>query len=283
MGLPETYENVRKTIVAFTCKRYPKRSSNDLSPSFPTIIGTGFIVDPNGLIATNDHVVQYFSEIPKPPGCSEKDLGVEASFLYRIDEGLSRVSLQIIGVSRIEEFHPGEVYYGPSKPDVAFVLVKARGLPSVTLVNEPKIKDGERVATAGFPMGTDSLKAPGWLHQIAPTLQEGIISSTLPFPCEAPHGYAINVMTQGGASGSPVFLPDNGRVIGVLWGGLLDEAITDRGDIIKSPTNISYVVSSHYLAKSLNMIKNHPEFILPPDTKTIEEIIELKISEKGVR
>ncbi|GAJ23629.1 unnamed protein product, partial [marine sediment metagenome] len=30
----------------------------------------------------------------------------------------------------------------------------------------------------------------------------------------------INIMSQGGASGSPVFLPETGEVIGVLYGSL---------------------------------------------------------------
>ena len=77
----------------------------------------------------------------------------------------------------------------PAGPDLAFVPVKARGLPAVALDGPEAIDEGTEVATAGFPMGTDALMAPGWIHQVTPTLQRGIISAVLPFPCPTPHAY----------------------------------------------------------------------------------------------
>src|SRR5260370_8790405 len=91
-----------------------------------------------------------------------------------------------------------------------------------------------------------TLTAPGWIHQVTPTLQRGIISAVLPFTCTTPHAYAINVMVQGGASGSPVFLSESGEVIGVLYAGLNDPRVTLlTPDLYTVPTNIRYVVPSH--------------------------------------
>jgi len=84
----------------------------------------------------------------------------------------------------------------------------------------PVLDEGAAIATAGYPMGTRTLTAPGYLNRISPMLQTGIISAVHRFPCAIPHGFTINVMTRGGASGSPVFRPDDGAVIGALYAGL---------------------------------------------------------------
>ncbi len=126
-------------------------------------------------------------------------------------------------------------------------------------------------------MGTDALTAPGWLHQVAPTLQKGIISAVLPFVCPTPHAYSVNIMTQGGASGSPVFLSETGAVVGVLYGALQNFQSSLRGeDIYKVPTNISYVVPSHYIIHALNEVSKLPEMQPHPEALTIEDMIKQK-------
>jgi len=186
----------------------------------------------------------------------------------------------------------GKAYYGPPKPDVAFVHVKMKGLPKANVKYDLKeIKEGQEIATAGFPMGTETLMAPGYLHQLTPTLQKGIISAVLPFECESPHAIMVNVMVQGGASGSPVFLPDTGDVIGVLYGSLSDTRQTKSGlpnnireniekmetsihsHFFDAPTNISYVVPAHYIEKMLQQLKDEPNMKVPEDALTLKEHI----------
>ncbi len=123
-------------------------------------------------------------------------------------------------------------------------------------------------------MGTDALMAPGWIHQLTPTLQRGIVSAVLPFPCSTPHAYSVNVMVQGGASGSSVFLCDTGAVVGVLYAGLNDYALTLKNkDLHLVPTNISYVVPSHYLTKSLEAFLKMENMRPPSDAKSIDEML----------
>ena len=52
----------------------------------------------------------------------------------------------------------------------------------------------------------------------------------LPFPGESPHGFAVNVMTQGGGNGSSIFLPETGGVMGIIDSGLDDYDQTTRED-----------------------------------------------------
>jgi len=292
MTLTESYEKIKPTIVAFVPRFMPSYYPNKPVSEFPPIFGTGFIID-DGIVVTNDHVVNVIPKLPKPPDCPPDVWPVNCLLWHYIREkGMATISLDVLGVLRISRIETGEIYYGPPKPDVAFVHVKMKELPkAIVKYNLKEIQEGQEVATAGFPMGTETLTAPGYLHQLTPTLQKGVISAVLPFQCDTPHAIMINVMVQGGASGSPVFLPETGDVIGILYAGLEEKRQTKSGlpdnirkdvekfepsihsHVFTAPTNISYVVPAHYIEKMLQQIKDDPNIKFPDDTLTLEEYI----------
>jgi hypothetical protein len=121
--LTETYRRLRNSIVAFIPKFSPDETE---AKSFPPIFGTGFVVHEDGLIATNDHVISSFPTLPHPDGY--KDWPVAALFFILTDSGMASFAADIGGVSRLSKFGPGQAYYGPPKPDIAFVHVKLRDL-----------------------------------------------------------------------------------------------------------------------------------------------------------
>lgn len=275
MDINASYRSVRESVVAFALQYVPVYDKMTPPPAFPPILGTGFVVRSDGVIATNSHIVEAIQKAPHPPDAPKDEWPVRAVLLRLTQAGMLEIPLEVLGVAVLDAFYGGEVYYGPKKgPDLAFVRVKAKGLPIVSIDSTTRLEEGMEIATAGFPMGTVALTAPGWLHQITPTLQRGIVSAVLPFPCPTPHGYAVNVMTQGGASGSPVFLCETGAVVGVLYAGLRDfEVSLKQKDLYAVPTNISYVVPSHYLVSGLKSLDNQPEMQTPPDAMTIDEMI----------
>jgi S1-C subfamily serine protease len=278
MGITASYRQVKRSIVAFTLKYNPVFDPKDPPPLWSTIVGTGFVVGADGIVATNAHVARMFGKLPKPPGTSPDEWPVQAVMLHMTSQGIVEVPLELIGVGLISGFTPGKHYYGPKEgPDLAFVHLKVRGLPTVEIDSSTLVEEGMELATAGFPMGTDALTAPGWLHQLTPTLQRGIVSAVLPFVCESPHGYAINVMSQGGSSGSPVFSTETGAVVGVLYGGLHDFDVTlEQKEPYKVPTNITYVVPSHYLKRALSEFLKDGHFAPPKDAMTIEDMMATK-------
>lgn len=269
MGLVDTYEKIKPSIVAFT-EKYSiltdAELQNERNVSFPPIHGTGFIVDENGVVATNNHVAEILSNSQYSLLTQNGECLYFATLFKITDEGLVQMPLDILKVYQPKSY-PGKMYYGPDKPDIAFVLVKAKNLPALELENSI-LKEGIEVATAGYPMGTDALTAPGYLHQITPTLQKGIISAVLPFQQELPHAYALNIMVQGGASGSPVFLPESGNVVGIVNSSLRE--------FNQGPTNISYAIPSCYISAFLGEVKTSGGFELPKNTKALDELISSK-------
>jgi len=265
-GLVESYRRIKQSIVAFVAKNTPEVVGSDGRPGLRHIIGTGFVLRADGVIVTNEHVVRLFPQLPRSN--SQENWPVEALLLWQEDIGVVQLQLPVIGVG-IPKTETPKVFYGAERPDIALVHVKATGLPAIEVDDDFVPVEGMRIATAGFPMGTDALMAGGWLQQMTPTLQEGVVSAVLPFACRHAHGYTINIMVQGGASGSPVFCPETGKVVGLLYAALVEP----RGNSIQ-PTNISYVLSGDNLSKALAVIAGSAEFAPPSDAPSVQKMLE---------
>lgn len=87
------------------------------------VIGSGFVVSENGLIATNQHVVSIRN----------------ASYFIKF-EG----SDDLVEVTEI---------YRDSSNDIAVLKVNKKGLPALTLGNSDKLKPGQPVVAIGNPLG----------------------------------------------------------------------------------------------------------------------------------
>lgn len=258
-SLEKTYQKIRPSIVAIASRI----SSN---PDFPEIIGTGFIADPNGLIVTCDHVIDVVKSLPRIKTAPPEEWPIDAILFHLFPEGMVSIHLEVVGVAKPRTWKRG-FDYAPKLPDIGLIKVNTFNLPSLRLFLEmEKLTEGKKVATAGFPMGTKTLRAPGWIHQFTPTLQEGVISAVLPFPCANPHAFLIDIMIQGGSSGSPVFDPESGEVIGMIDAGLVDtfkvggKRDDDGMFIYKSPTSLTTVVSSKILDLFINTFKKSDDY-----------------------
>jgi hypothetical protein len=292
MTLAQVFDAVRPAVVAFMPKVVPNLPGSSRPELFP-IIGTGFVLG-DGMVVTNAHVIDALLALPLPPNWPQGKWPFVAMLFHYIDqqrypnaptEGYAEIPLEVLGVIRVGDIQLNQgrgIYYGPRRPDFNIVHVKAKGLPKIdVLASTDALREGTEVATVGFPMGTEALTAPGWLHQLGPFLQRGVISAVLPFTCKAPHPFVINVMSMGGASGSPVFLTDSAQAIGILNAGLLtpNETVSQvmgtpvRLGITQTPTNFSYVVPSYFFASAITPIRESGKFELPNDTLSLDEMI----------
>lgn len=212
-----TYKKLKPGIVAIV-------SRISQQPDFPDIIGTGFIAHEDGIIITNNHVIEAIKQLPKRKKAPDDEWPIRAMYLHDMPgKGIGKIFFDVEAIATLGREKPIEGHhYGPNIPDIGFIYVKVKGLPKLELEKTFELEEGDDVYTAGYPLGTKTLRAPGWIHQINPVLQRGIVSAIQPFPCDKPHGLLINVMSQGGASGSPIFNPKTGKITALLYGGIID-------------------------------------------------------------
>lgn len=245
--IPEIYKQVKKSIVAIAAKY----STNPVGD----IIGTGFIVRSDGVIFTNQHVINAIGRLPKLKGANEWPIVI--LYFAETEKGMIKMTFEVARIGTLGRERPAEGNpYGPDIPDIGIIQVKMKELPPLKIAKNVDLEEGEDVLLAGYPLGTDTLTAPGWLHQLGPTLQKGIIGAILPFPCEQPHALLIDMVAQHGSSGSPLVNPKNGEVIGILYGGF-------------EKTSISYAISANVVSVVYNLIG---EPIKPEELDTFDTI-----------
>lgn len=244
-------------------------------PHFPQLFGTGFFVDSSGLAATNRHVVEVFSQLPPNPRTGESALA--AILLMPGDDVLSWQML-VVGVvawNSLSEFTSTDKWFGNAIPDIGFVQLGVREVPALQLGSEKfYLRVGMEIATVGYPMGTVPLTALGKLNQTSPFIRHGIVSSVFPFPTPLPHGFTIDIMQQGGSSGSPI-LREDGVVVGMMSSGVLDWKVaqSENAQLTYSVnTNISIAEPAHIIKRALDEFKSAQ----PTDIEKLPTLADLR-------
>lgn len=226
--LSDTFEAIRPGIVAFISRLAPRVA--DAPPLLPLILGTGFFVDRRGLVVTNRHVVDVIAHLPRHPVTGASSAAGIVFLQTKTEDGSTALGTLFADVNAwwiLDRFEVTGPWYGESVPDLAFVQLKVTDTPELTLATEPHLlQAGTAIATAGFPLGEIPLQAHNKIRQLTPMLRRGVVSSVFPFPCAQPHGFTIDVMMQKGASGSPVFLEDSPKVVGMIVEGYAQTNIT---------------------------------------------------------
>jgi hypothetical protein len=83
-----------------------------------------------------------------------------------------------------------------------------------------------------------------------------------PFPVKKPHGFTIDVMQQGGSSGSPIFAWGESTVVGMMSSSMIDHVATNISGsevLIPQNTNISIAEPAHIIQLALDTVRQqHP-------------------------
>jgi S1-C subfamily serine protease len=100
------------------------------------------------------------------------------------------------------------------------------GYPTLEIQPYEELSEGDEIGTCGYPLGNFLFEQIG---TITPSFTRGSISSIVPaqdIPQEQLKSFQLNLTATYGNSGGPVFSVANGKVFGVLQGGIQDRQST---------------------------------------------------------
>lgn len=230
--LVETVPRIRPSVVAVGTYM-PNRN-----PAF-RFLGTGFAVGDGRLIATNAHVV--------PDVLDSEQMEVLAIAIAHEQGGVVR---------RAERAASDKAH------DLALLRIEGAALPALELAADSSVREGQNVAFTGFPIGN----ALG----LSPVTHRGIISAITPIGIPQANArdlnpalirrlsggrfeiYQLDATAYPGNSGSPVFDPTNGRIVGVINMVFVKRT---KESVLSDPSGISYAIPVTYLRAMLQNVR----------------------------
>lgn len=222
-GLPETIARVKPSVVAVGTYM-PTRS-----PAFH-FAGTGFVVGDGTLVATNYHELKKVLDADK----------------------LETVAIAIPG--KRTELRQARVLRSDPAHDLS-LLKLTNGLPLMPLtLADVEVPDGTLIAFTGFPIGNvlgfvavthrgivaahTPISVP---RRSAQELDSRVIRSLAQGAFEV---YQLDATAYPGNSGSPMYDPDTGEVLGILNMVFVKST---KENILSQPSGISYAIPVRYL------------------------------------
>ena len=230
-GFIDVVENVTQSTVAIALDAPYKHAS-------PRVLGTGFIVDDGSYAITNYHVV---SETLDPKYVE--------NYVVLSGEGtvVKKVKAEIIKIDL--------------KHDLALLKLGSTLTP-ITLSPKDMLRPGTEIAFTGFPIGA--------ILGIYPATHRGYISAITPDAIPAINSqqlnlkmmqrldsvsmiYQLDAIAYPGNSGSPMYDPKSGEVVGVINKVLVKDT---KESALSSPTGISYAIPVKHVHKLISDVTN---------------------------
>lgn len=198
-------------------------------------VGTGFVTGDGLSVVTNAHVVPELLDSEKL-----EQLGV------------------VTGEADAISFRPAELVERDRQHDLAHLRLSGAPMPALRLGNSAAAQEGQNLAFTGFPLGMilglNRVTHRAMLSAITPVVMPSLNSRGLDARAitqlqRAPFRiFQLDGTAYPGNSGSPVYDPDTGEVLGVInmvfVKGLKESAIT-------SPSGITYAVPVSYVQELL--------------------------------
>src|ERR1041385_6442574 len=221
---PDALDSLRPRTCAIGLLEVPveEYTRDPLVPRF-AIFRSGFLIGPR-LVVTNGHVVARVSAERQKRALPESRRYV--SFHVPHGDGFEQSFHEFDKAAVIVE---GPRLATPGRLDLGLISFKAEphqrmhGMTPVTVYEQFDARVGDPVAVYGYPLGTDLLTAGDMaiIYRFGPVLQQGYISAIAPYE-HSPRvdRLLLDVRTTNGMSGSPIFDPQTGCVLGIHQAGI---------------------------------------------------------------
>lgn len=219
-GLPDTIDKIRPSVVGVGTFQYTGRPQSKFH-------GTGFVVADGRHILTNAHVV------PKHGDLDHENREYLAIFTGR---GNKAQSHQVKEIARDEDH------------DISVLELLEGRLPAMEMGESDSAREGEEYAFTGFPIGMViglyPVTARGIVSAITPII-EPVYSSRQLNPAlirrlKDQYGVLqLDATAYPGNSGSPVYHPETGKVIGIINKVFVKET---KEMVIEKPSGITYAI-----------------------------------------
>ncbi len=197
------------------------------------LLGTGFAVSDGRHIITNDHVL---------PASLDRERREELAVFLHGDSTMRRA----------------ERVATSARHDLALLRIEGDPLPAVSLGHSDRVREGHAVAVTGFPIGA--------VIGLFPATHVGIVASISPVAIPASRAseldaaairrmrdafpiFQLDLTAYPGNSGSPLYHPRTGSVIGVL-NMVFVHAGRERA--LDRPSGISYAIPVKHVHDLLN-------------------------------
>jgi S1-C subfamily serine protease len=200
--------------------------------------GTGFAVGDGTLIATNAHVVPTSLDASK-----NEQIVVLVPAPWR-PERPSEARVRRARQVAVDGEH-----------DLALLRIEGAALPALPIGDSRGVREGRSVLFTGFPigavLGTFAATHRATIAAIAPIAipqRRGAELSAATIQRLKDRAFAVFQLdgtAYPGNSGSPVYEPDNGRVIGIVNMVLVKAS---RESILSQPSGIAYAIPSEHLS-----------------------------------
>ena len=184
----EVSRNVSRSVVQIYTTGYGPSQGADLAPfTVQRGTGSGIILDPNGYILTNAHVVETARHVKVMIPVSQNETDSRKSII--------KAQARVVG---------GQVVGVDHETDLAVIKVQEKDLPYLELADSDNVNQGQIVLAFGAPFGMENTMTMGIVSAVARQLQP-----------DAPVVYIqTDAPINPGNSGGPL-INAQGEVIGI--------------------------------------------------------------------
>jgi S1-C subfamily serine protease len=179
-----------------------------------------------------------------------------------LDTAKRETLVVFVGQGKTGEMRPAHVVARDTVHDVALLQIEGAPLPALTLAAPGTVREGALYAFTGFPLGL--------ILGLHPVTHRGIISAIIPIATPVMHPkqltpamierlkepfevLQLDATAYPGNSGSPLYDPETGEVVGILNMVFVKAS---KENLLSQPSGISYAIPiqhAHQLLKQAEL------------------------------